>query len=186
MRESPSSVPCVLDIACSMCGSSEEREGVCVRAHRVCHVSFPQSAHVAATFLLLLPVVCQMESSGRWPDELAAIAHVKTAFYCAMAEQLSSECKLLASPTSDYMDVLKSGFVFRVRIAYEREVLLMRDELRRKSGEEAKEFRAAVHRAEKEIMHWPQLTSALAGLVAGGVWACVCVCMHTQYKYVSV
>lgn len=159
---------------------------MCVRAHRVCHVSFPQSGYVAATFLLLLPVVCQMESSGRWPDELAAIAHVKTAFYCAMAEQLRSECDLLASPTSDYMDVLKSGFVFRVRIAYEREVLLMRDELRRKSGEEAKEFRAAVHRAEREIMHRPQLTSALSGLVAGGVWACVRVCMHTQYKYVSL
>ena len=104
-----------------------------------------------------------MESSGKWPDELAAIAQVKTAFYCAMAEQLWTECKILSSPTGDYMDVLKSGFVFRVRIAYEREVLLMRDELRHKSGEEGKEFRAAVQRAERDVIHQPKLTSALAG-----------------------
>ena len=119
-----------------------------------------------------------MESSGKWPDELAAISQVKTAFYCAMAEQLGSECKLLTSPTTDYLDVLKSGFVFRVRIAYEREVLLMRDELRNKSGEEGKEFRAALQKAEKDIVHRPQLTSALAGSVGCKRCLCGCVCVR--------
>ena len=130
-------------------------------------------------FLLLSPaVVCQMESSGKWPDELAAISQVKTAFYCAMAEQLRSECKLLTSPTGDYVDVLKRGFVFRVRIAYEREVLLMRDELKYKSGEEGKEFRTAVRRAERDVIQRPKLTSALAGYVQySGSKKCV-LCVH--------
>ena len=52
-------------------------------------------------------MVCQLESSGKWPDEVEAIKQIKAAFYVKMSELLSGEHSLLSSPTFDYLDILK-------------------------------------------------------------------------------
>ncbi len=51
-------------------------------------------------------MVCQLEASGKWPEELAAIADIKTAFYVHLAKGLANK-RLSASPTTKYLDVLK-------------------------------------------------------------------------------
>jgi len=54
-------------------------------------------------------VVCQLESSGKWPDEVEAIQQIKTAFYVKMSELLSRDQSVLCSPTFHYLDILKVG-----------------------------------------------------------------------------
>ena len=51
--------------------------------------------------------MCQMESSGKWPDEVEAIQQIKAAFYVKMSELLSKDHSLISSPTFSHLDVLK-------------------------------------------------------------------------------
>jgi len=51
--------------------------------------------------------VCQLESSGKWPDEVGAIQQIKAAFYIKISELLSRDHALISSPTFDHLDVLK-------------------------------------------------------------------------------
>ena len=51
-------------------------------------------------------MICQLESSGRWPEDLDALRMMKVAFYINMAKGLR-ESKVLASPTKNYLDILK-------------------------------------------------------------------------------
>ena len=52
-------------------------------------------------------MVCQLESSGKWPDEVEAIQQIKAAFYIKISELLSRDQSLLCSPTFHYLDILK-------------------------------------------------------------------------------
>ena len=54
-----------------------------------------------------LTVICQLESSGKWPDEVEAIRQVKVAFYVHIAKALKKEKGLVASPTKDFLDIYK-------------------------------------------------------------------------------
>ena len=53
----------------------------------------------------LPPVICQLEASGKWPDELDAVGKIKSAFYIKMHKLLGQRC-VLSSPTVDYIDIL--------------------------------------------------------------------------------
>ncbi len=48
-----------------------------------------------------------MESSGKWPDEVDAIAKIKTSFYIFMSKALREEKGILSSPTAEHVDILK-------------------------------------------------------------------------------
>lgn len=56
---------------------------------------------------MLYLVVCQLESSGKWPDELEAIRKMKVAFYVFLAKALKEQKGLIASPTQNHLDILK-------------------------------------------------------------------------------
>ena len=56
---------------------------------------------------LFCSVVCQLESSGKWPDNVEAIAKIKTSFYTYISKALKEEKDVISSPTADYLDVLK-------------------------------------------------------------------------------
>ena len=58
-------------------------------------------------YCYLLSVVCQLESSGKWPDEVEAIQQIKAAFYVKMSELLSRDHSLVSSPTLSHLDILK-------------------------------------------------------------------------------
>ncbi len=53
--------------------------------------------------------MCQLESSGKWPDELIAVAKIKSSFYTYISEALKQQHRLLSSPTEDHLDILKVG-----------------------------------------------------------------------------
>ena len=54
-----------------------------------------------------LQVVLQFETSGKWPDDLTAIQHIKAAFHIRLAKLLKSECSLVTAASPRHVDVLK-------------------------------------------------------------------------------
>lgn len=49
----------------------------------------------------------QFETSGKWPDDLTAIQHIKAAFHIRLAELLKTECSLVTAGASKHVDVHK-------------------------------------------------------------------------------
>ena len=67
-------------------------------------------------FLLFFVAVLQFEVSGKWPDDLDAIKHIKTAFHIKLAEELQEQCHLIALPTPTHVDILKvSHYIYILR-----------------------------------------------------------------------
>ncbi|KAJ3032596.1 hypothetical protein HDV00_007333 [Rhizophlyctis rosea] len=76
-----------------------------------------------------LDVMIEFESSGRWPDDLGAIAQMKLAFYIRIAEVITQHTPgtraTVAKDDGGYIDITPlSGFTFRCRIHHDREELL--------------------------------------------------------------
>ena len=55
-------------------------------------------------------VVLQFETSGKWPDDLTAIQHIKAAFHIRLAELLKSECSLITATAGQHVGVLKVSY----------------------------------------------------------------------------
>jgi U3 small nucleolar RNA-associated protein 22 len=87
----------------------------------------PSSSSWVSRILRPMEVVVQLENSARWPDNIEAINHMKVAFYVQMAEQLEQRSRGMTrcQVGTDALDVMQSGFVFRVRIRHYREVDLL-------------------------------------------------------------
>lgn len=114
------------------------------------------------TWCPAMEVILQFETSGKWPDDLTAIQHIKAAFHIRLAELLKSECSLVTAASRQHVDVLKDGFVFRVKIMHYREMVLFQksditQESKTDHEKKAKEL-------EREITHLPLLTSTLHGI----------------------
>ncbi|CAL8143169.1 unnamed protein product [Orchesella dallaii] len=105
-------------------------------------------------------VIIHLETSGQWPDDMKAIDRLKCAFLIKIGELLTSKFGLTVQPYARYLDVLKDGFVFRIRITYFRELTLLR-ELRGPDGVLRVRDTAESVRLEKEALILPQLTSTL-------------------------
>ena len=68
------------------------------------------------------------ESSGKWPDDLGAIAHLRTAFYLRLAALLEEQHKLLCEVRHEALYVQHDGFTFRAMIHHEREISLLEEQ----------------------------------------------------------
>lgn len=101
-----------------------------------------------AAYLPVQGVLLTMESSGQWPDDLAAIQEMKTALYERMAEVLMKRLPgslarvvydMDATTTETIQDqtslhlTLATGFAFSLRIHHDREQALLERLLRDKS-----------------------------------------------------
>ncbi|PRW05744.1 nucleolar 6, partial [Chlorella sorokiniana] len=81
------------------------------------------SEHVARC-LEPVELLCQLEGSGKWPDELEPYQKMKAALGCQLAQQLHTALGLDAYATEDYVDVLTDGFAFRLLLATERDAAM--------------------------------------------------------------
>ncbi|XP_062516518.1 nucleolar protein 6-like isoform X2 [Corticium candelabrum] len=111
-----------------------------------------------------LKVVCHLEGSGKWPDDITALQKIKTAFYLKLAELLQKKCRLTAIPTEQCAFVRKLGYVFQLCVATDRETLLLRSIIPSLSGLTREERVAQAEKLELENVHLPLLTSTLRGL----------------------
>ena len=56
---------------------------------------------------VVLLVVLQFESSGKWPNDIEAVQNIKAAFYVQLGSLLKTKCSLLAQSSNSFVDVLK-------------------------------------------------------------------------------
>ncbi|XP_078616347.1 nucleolar protein 6-like [Branchiostoma floridae x Branchiostoma japonicum] len=127
------------------------------------HIQVPVSGQPCPPFVPALKVICHMEGSGKWPEDADAIRRVKAAFHIKLGELLHKQHGLVTSAATGHVDIAMGGFVFRLVIAYHREVNILKLEktaeglLRERDNE-------ASRRLERETVMLPKLTSALHGL----------------------
>ncbi|KAJ6634925.1 Nucleolar protein 6 [Pseudolycoriella hygida] len=76
--------------------------------------------------------VIELASSGKWPDDVVAINHVKAAFCLKIAQQLNEKCQLKSRGNVDTVEVLKDGFLFRFKLLVKKELALMKEMPQRK------------------------------------------------------
>ncbi|KAB1252201.1 Nucleolar protein 6 [Camelus dromedarius] len=110
-----------------------------------------------------MTVVCHLEGSGQWPQDAEAIQRVRAAFQLRLAELLTQQHGVQCQATATHTDVLKDGFVFRIRVAYQREPQILR-ETRSPEGMISLRDTPASLRLERDTRQLPLLTSALHGL----------------------
>ncbi|KAM4706920.1 nucleolar protein 6 isoform 2-T2 [Discoglossus pictus] len=110
-----------------------------------------------------IKVICHMEGSGKWPQDKDAIKRVKAAFQIRLAELLRSQHQLRCQATATYTDVFKDGFVFRVQVAYHRELQYMKEFVTPEGMLKYQDTQESLH-LELETVHLPHLTSTLHGL----------------------
>lgn len=106
----------------------------------------------------------QLAMSGKWPDELEAVRKTKAAFHIQIAECLRTQCQLIAQANSHWVDVLKDGFVFRLEVAHQKEVALLKREISEDRIRKYRDNEESIE-LEKRLFHLPKLSSALHGYV---------------------
>ncbi|BFY97446.1 hypothetical protein BsWGS_00486 [Bradybaena similaris] len=123
----------------------------------------PKEGKPLPQFVHAMKVVCMLESSGKWPEEAEAIKCLKALFHIKMGKELKEKHLFPVSVHKTYVDVLKDGFVFRLKIANTRELAVLRTLV---SDSGMIKFRETEESAalEKEIIALPHLTSLLHGL----------------------
>lgn len=110
-----------------------------------------------------MSVICHLEGSGQWPQDAEAIQRVRAAFQLRLAELLSQQHGLRCRAAATHTDVLKDGFVFRIRVAYQREPQILK-EIRSPEGMISLRDTPASLRLERDTRQLPLLSSALHGL----------------------
>ncbi|XP_018301266.1 nucleolar protein 6 [Mycetomoellerius zeteki] len=114
------------------------------------------------TYVHALEATLQLSTSGKWPEELEAIRKTKAAFHIQIAECLRTQHALTVQANPSYIDVYQNGFVFRLRVAHQKEIALMKQVkedgvIKYRDNEESIEL-------ENKLFHLPKLSSALHGL----------------------
>ncbi|XP_077278515.1 nucleolar protein 6 Mat89Ba [Temnothorax americanus] len=109
-----------------------------------------------------LDATLQLSTSGKWPEELEAIRKTKAAFHIQIAECLRTQHELTVQANPSYVDVYQDGFVFRLKVAHQKEIALMKQVkengvIKYRDNEESIEL-------ENKLFHLPKLSSALHGL----------------------
>ena len=73
-----------------------------------------------------LQVLVTLQTSGKWPDDIEAVRRIKAAFYIQMAEKLRNLFDLVVRVFIDHVIVEHKGYVFKLVIAYHRDVALLK------------------------------------------------------------
>ncbi|KAM5183507.1 nucleolar protein 6 isoform 1-T2 [Callospermophilus lateralis] len=144
--------PTPVQPACSFYEQLRERASLLPRLDKPC-----------PAYVEPISMVCHLEGSGQWPQEAEAIRRVRAAFQLRLAELLRQQHGLLCRATATHTDVLKDGFVFRIRVAYQREPQILK-EVRNPQGMISLRDTPESLRLERDSRHLPLLTSALHGL----------------------
>ncbi|KAK7480029.1 hypothetical protein BaRGS_00028762 [Batillaria attramentaria] len=110
-----------------------------------------------------LTVVCKLEGSGKWPEDLEAVRRLKAAYYAKLGEDLANLHSLTVSVSPTRVDVLKDGFVFRLKLGLTREIGLLRM-VRSPEGMVKMEDTPQALKLEAEITTLPRITSWLQGV----------------------
>ena len=87
-------------------------------------LSSSTSSSTVPRCLPAIEISCQLEGSGKWPDNPVAYAKMKAAVGVALAQRLASDFGIDASASEEYIDVLTDGFAFRLLLHTERDAAM--------------------------------------------------------------
>uniref|UniRef100_A0A803Q1Y2 Nucleolar protein 6 n=1 Tax=Cannabis sativa TaxID=3483 RepID=A0A803Q1Y2_CANSA len=104
-----------------------------------------------------LEVMIQLEGSGNWPMDEVAIEKTKCAFLIKIGESLKSNWGMMCTATEDSVDVLMSGYAFRLKIWHERGLSLLKRET---ESDQVKR----VYSTDKELFFRSQHSNMINGL----------------------
>ncbi|XP_014521309.1 nucleolar protein 6 isoform X1 [Vigna radiata var. radiata] len=76
-----------------------------------------------------LEVLIQLEGSGNWPMDEIAIEKTKSSFLFQIGLSLQKKWGMTCTATEDNVDVLMSGYAFRLKILHERGLSLLKKEV---------------------------------------------------------
>ncbi|KAH0540795.1 nucleolar protein 6 isoform X1 [Cotesia glomerata] len=105
----------------------------------------------------------QLSASGKWPDELEAVRKTKAAFHIQIAQCLRKQYKLKAKANFSHVDVFKKGFVFRLRVAHQKEIACMKKIVGEDGVIKYRDNEESVA-LENKLFRLPKLTGAIYGL----------------------
>ncbi|CAJ2646395.1 unnamed protein product [Trifolium pratense] len=100
-----------------------------------------------------LEIMIQLEGSGNWPMDEIAIEKTKSSFLIQIGESLQKKWGMTCTATEDDVDVLMSGYAFRLKLLHERALSLI--------GSDQK---SRVHSADKKLLIRSQHASMINGL----------------------
>ncbi|PON74894.1 Nrap protein [Parasponia andersonii] len=106
-----------------------------------------------------LEVMIQLEGSGNWPMDEVAIEKTKCAFLLKIGQSLKDNWGMTCTATEDTVDVLMSGYAFRLKIWHERGLSL----LKRETGSDQVK---RVSSMDEELFFRSQHSSMVNGLQA--------------------
>ncbi|CAH2087303.1 unnamed protein product [Euphydryas editha] len=106
--------------------------------------------------------ILELSHSGKWPGDLQAFRCLKAAFHLQIADRLKKQFSLPTQACASHVDVLRSGLVFRLRVAHPKELTLLRREaeggvVRLRDGRESVAL-------QRDTVLLPALRGALHGL----------------------
>ncbi|XP_076640818.1 nucleolar protein 6 Mat89Ba [Halictus rubicundus] len=122
-----------------------------------------ENVTTAPKYVTPLDVCLQLSMSGKWPDELEAFRNTKAAFNIQIAECLRKQYMLRVNANYSHIDVYKEGFVFRLRIAHQKEISCLKQQMTEDGIKQYIDNDESVE-LESRLFELPKLTSALHGL----------------------
>ncbi|XP_066597044.1 nucleolar protein 6 isoform X2 [Prorops nasuta] len=127
------------------------------------YLKLNETTKVAPRYVQPIEASLQLSTSGKWPENLEAIKQTKAAFHIQIAKCLRVQCGLRAQGNYDYIDVFKNGFVFRLRIAHQKEIAFMKQQIGEDGVIKYRDTEESLN-LETKLFHLPKLSSALHGL----------------------
>ena len=115
---------------------------------------------VMVPYVKPLEIVCQLESSGKWADDIECIKRLKSAFYLQIMKMLRDIHGLTVNTTVDYCDCVYKGLVFRLILCTMSELLCIKSEVNEHGVILTKETKQSLA-YEKNMFHIPKLNSVL-------------------------
>lgn len=85
----------------------------------------PSLQKLTSTCIQPMDVLIQLEGSGNWPMDEIALEKTKSAFLLKIGESLQSRFGMTCNATEDDVNVLMSGYAFRLKILHERGLRLV-------------------------------------------------------------
>lgn len=99
---------------------------------------------------------------SKWPNDLEAMRHIKTAFYLKVAEILQEKHKINCNARPEHLDVFYNGLVFRYTLYHPREVAALKKSITSDGLTSYKDTEESLQ-LEKELNIRPKIISALRG-----------------------
>lgn len=83
---------------------------------------------LTTTSIQPLEVMIQLEGSGNWPLDSVAIEKTKSAFLLKIGESLQDRWNVFCTATEKEVDILMSGYSFRLKVFHERGLSLLKNQ----------------------------------------------------------